>query len=94
MGPAAQPTSLGERASDLGLLERGLREVLNEIARVKSDTERALAECGPEAPSEDQKALEQTSFQMLRTLRRRQASLLFRLMEARGEDAVDNSLCL
>jgi hypothetical protein len=31
---------------------------------------------------------------MLRTLRRRQASLLFRLMEARGEDAIDNSLCL
>lgn len=92
--PAAQPTPLGERVTELGVLQRGLREVLTEIARVKLDTERALAECGSQIQNEDQKALEQTSFQMLGTLRRRQASLLFRLQEARGEDAIDNSLCL
>ena len=34
------------------------------------------------------------SLAMLGSLRRRQASLLFRLQEARGDDAVDNSLCI
>ncbi|MFN0009689.1 MAG: hypothetical protein ACKVXR_17480 [Planctomycetota bacterium] len=92
--PPAQPVSLGERATDLGVLERGLREVLNEIARVKTETERQIAACRAQAQSEEQKALEQTSFQMLGNLRRRQASLLFRLQEARGEDAIDNSLCI
>jgi hypothetical protein len=92
--PAAPPVPLGERATDLGVLERGLHDVLNEIARVKTETERQIAACRARAQSEEQKALEQTSFQMLGNLRRRQASLLFRLQEARGEDAIDNSLCI
>jgi hypothetical protein len=92
--PPALPSTLGARATELRILERSLRDVLNEIARVKSETERQIAEWGGHAPSEERKALEQTSYQMLGTLRRRQASLLFRLQEARGEDAIDNSLCL
>lgn len=92
--PPALPSTSGARATELRILERGLREVLNEIARVKTETERQIAAWGGEAPIDEQKALEQTSYQMLGTLRRRQASLLFRLQEARGEDAVDNSICL
>ena len=92
--PPALPSSLGSRASDLRVLERGVREVLAEIARVKNETERQLAEVEGRASPEEQKALEQTSYMMLGNLRRRQASLLFRLQEARGEDAIDNSLCL
>jgi hypothetical protein len=92
--PPALPSSLGARATELRILERSLREVLNEIARVKSDTERQIAEWGGRVPTDERRALEQTSYQRLGTLRRRQASLLFRLQEARGEDAIDNSLCL
>lgn len=92
--PPALPSTLGSRASDLRVLERGLREVLTEISRVKVETERQMAELESRASPEEQKALEQTSYMMLGNLRRRQASLLFRLQEARGEDAVDNSLCL
>lgn len=92
--PSALPSSLGSRASDLRVLERGLREVLTEISRVKVETERQMAELESRASPEEQKALEQTSYTMLGNLRRRQASLLFRLQEARGEDAVDNSLCI
>lgn len=92
--PPALPSSLGARATELRVLERGLREVLTEIARVKTETERQIAAWGGEAPSDEQKSLEQTSYQRLGSLRRRQASLLFRLQEARGEDAIDNSLCL
>jgi hypothetical protein len=92
--PPALPSTLGTRASDLRVLERGLREVLTEISRVKVETERQMAELESRASPEEQKALEQTSYMMLGNLRRRQASLLFRLQEARGEDAIDNSLCL
>ena len=92
--PPALPSRNGARAAQLGLLERSLREVVSEIARVKQETERQLAAWGARAPSEELKALEQTSYQVLGTLRRRQASLLFRLQEARGEDAIDNSLCI
>jgi len=92
--PPALPSSPRSRASELGVLERSLREVLTEIARVKSETERQIASWEGQAPSEERRALEQTSYQRLGSLRRRQASLLFRLQEARGEDAIDNSLCL
>ena len=92
--PPALPSSAGARTTELGVLERGLREVMGEIARVKSETEQQIAAWAGRTPTEEQRAVEQTSYQVLGTLRRRQASLLFRLMEARGEDAVDNSLCL
>jgi hypothetical protein len=67
---------------------------LGEIARVKEETDRQLAAWGGRAATEEQKTLEQTSFHTLGSLRRRQASLLFRMQEARGEDAIDNALCM
>jgi hypothetical protein len=75
-------------------LEHGLNDVLAEIARVKTETEREIAAWGGHPQTDEQKALEQTSFQKLGTLRRRQASLLFRLMEAKGEEGVDPPLAM
>ena len=92
--PPALPSPPSARATELSILERGLREVMSEIARVKRETERQLAVWGARAPADERKALEKTTYQVLGNLRRRQASLLFRLQEARGEDAIDNSLCL
>lgn len=70
-------------------LEDGIREVLAEIARVKKETERSLAALGDRAPTEEQKKLQQTAFQALATLRRRQADLLYRLQTGAQSGGID-----
>ncbi len=61
------------------LLEEGLRQVLSEIARVKQQTEAQLMSLGERKRSEEEMRLEETTFQTLSSLRRRQAELLYRL---------------
>jgi hypothetical protein len=61
------------------LLQEGLREVLAEIARVKSETEQQIAALGDQHATEEQRSLEQTAFHTLGFLRRRQADLIYRL---------------
>jgi|SoiMethySBSTD1v2_1073268.scaffolds.fasta_scaffold220869_3 hypothetical protein len=92
--PPALPSRPATRGVELRVLEHGLREVMEEIAKVKSETERQIVAWGGHAETDEQRALEETSYRRLGNLRRRQASLLFRLQEARGEDAVDNLLCM
>ena len=92
--PPALPAMAQSRTLEMRILERTLREVLGEIARVKEETERQIAAWGGSATTEEQRILRQTSFLQLGTLRRRQASLLFRLQETRGDDATDNLLCI
>ena len=70
-------------------LEEGIREVLAEIARVKEETERSLAALGDRAPTEEQKKLQQTAFQALASLRRRQADLLYRLQTGAQSGGID-----
>jgi hypothetical protein len=61
------------------LLQEGLREVLAEIARVKSETEQQIAALGDRPATEEQRLLERTAFHTLGSLRRRQADLLYRM---------------
>ena len=61
------------------LLEEGLRQVLAEIARVKQQTETQLGSRGDRQRSDEEAHLEETTFQTLSSLRRRQAELLYRL---------------
>jgi hypothetical protein len=69
------------------LLEQGLREVMDEIARVKRETENQIGKAQPK--SEEQKLLERTAFQVLGTLRRRQADLIYRMQTETGANGND-----
>jgi hypothetical protein len=66
------------------LLEQGLRDVMDEIARVKRQTESQISHAASQAKTEEQKVLERTAFQVLGTLRRRQADLIYRMQTETG----------
>ena len=66
------------------LLEQGLRDVMDEIARVKRQTESQLSQGAGLPKTEEQKVLERTAFQVLGTLRRRQADLIYRMQSETG----------
>jgi len=76
-----------------GALEHGLEEVLAEIARVKQETDRRLAEWGGTARTAEEQALTVTSFTKLAELRKRQASLVYRLRELKAGESGD-AACL
>jgi hypothetical protein len=65
------------------LLEQGLRDVMDEIARVKRETDTQISRHG-QPMTEEQKVLERTAFQVLGTLRRRQAELIYRMQTETG----------
>jgi hypothetical protein len=73
-------------------LEHSLGDILTEIARVEADARRRSSARGEDPPSQEQKALEETTHTEIGKLRRKQAHLLFRLRELRGQDASD-ALC-
>jgi len=66
------------------LLEQGLRDVMDEIARVKRETERQIRRTRGEQMTEEEKLLERTALQVLGTLRRRQADLIYRMQTETG----------
>ncbi len=71
------------------LLEQGLRDVMDEIARVKRQTESQISHGAGQPKSEEQKLLERTAFQVLGTLRRRQADLIYRMQTQTGANGND-----
>ena len=80
-------------APGTGALERGITEVLAEITRVKEETDRQLEAWGGRARTQEQKDLEQTAFFRIATLRKRQASLVYRLREFQAVESSD-AACL
>jgi hypothetical protein len=66
-------------------LEAHLQAVINEIERVKSESAKLSSTWGGRPQTEEQRALEQTTFMHLGTLRRQQAKLLFDLQDLKGE---------
>jgi hypothetical protein len=66
------------------LLEQGLRDVMDEIARVKRETESQISQAAGQQKTEEQRILERTAFQVLGTLRRRQADLIYRMQTETG----------
>lgn len=81
--PAALP-SKSARTTAGKLLEQGLRDVMDEIARVKRQTESQIGHAAGQSKTEEQKILERTAFQVLGTLRRRQADLIYRMQTETG----------
>lgn len=77
----ARPMSAAGR-----LLEEGVRDVLAEIARVKQETELQIRHVAGGPLTDEQKRLEQTAFQALSELRRRQAELIYRLQTQTGSN--------
>jgi hypothetical protein len=75
--PSSRPGTSTER-----FLEEGLREVMAEISRVKRETEVQIGHAA--GKTEEQKQLEQTAFQVLASLRRRQAELIYRMQTETG----------
>jgi hypothetical protein len=82
-----------QRQSDARVVEESLHSVLNEISRVQNQWRAVGAARGVAPKSDADTALEETTFVELGKLRRRQASLLFRLRELEGEDRSDEALC-
>jgi hypothetical protein len=82
-----------QQASDAKAVEQSLRSVLDEIARIESRSRELCVGPGPNEKSSEALELEKTHFLELGKLRRRQASLLFRLRELQGEDYSDEALC-
>ena len=80
---AALPSKSARTTAGL-LLEQGLRDVMDEIARVKRETERQIRRTRGEQMTEEEKVLERTAFQVLGTLRRRQADLIYRMQTETG----------
>jgi len=74
------------------LLQQGLHDVLEEIARVKRQTEDHIRRVNGTPMTDEEKALERTAFQALATLRRKQADLIYRMQTETGADdrAIDH----
>ena len=66
------------------LLQQGLHDVLAEIARVKRETEEEIRKVAGQGLTDEQRQLEQTTFQVLSELRRRQAALIYRMQTESG----------
>jgi hypothetical protein len=78
-GALAAPTAA--RGPEPGTLQASLDAVLEEIERVKQEAREQVSRWGGKPTNEEQRALEQTTFQRLGSLRRRQAGILFRMQE-------------
>lgn len=91
--PALHSQPRLQRPSDALAVEQSLRSVLDEIARVESKSRTAGIDRSATDKTAEELALEETHFLELGKLRRRQASLLFRLRELQGEDYSDEALC-
>ena len=66
-------------------LEAHLKAVVAEIERVKAESAKLASAWGGRPQTAEQRALEQTTFLHLGTLRRQQAKLLFDLQDLKGE---------
>lgn len=74
--------------TDKQVLERELHALMTEIARVRSET------VAPQDPSETDRATTPERHKQLGKLRRRQASILARLLELEGDPGADDLLIL
>ncbi len=74
------------------LLQQGLHDVLEEIARVKRQTEDHIRRVNGTPMTDEEKALERTTYQALATLRRKQADLIYRMQteSGAGDDSIDH----
>lgn len=73
------------------LLQQGLHDVLEEIARVKRQTEDHIRRVNGTPMTDEEKALERTTYQALATLRRKQADLIYRMQTGSGaSDTIDH----
>jgi hypothetical protein len=73
-------------------IEQSLGNILAEIARVEANARERSTSWGGPPSSAEQRELEETTYTEIGKLRRKQAHLLFRLRELRGQDASD-ALC-
>jgi hypothetical protein len=73
-------------------LEQSLGNILAEISRIEANARERSTAWGGSPPSPEARELEETTYTEIGKLRRKQAHLLFRLRELRGQDASD-ALC-